>query len=145
MPEDLFDQLAGGQPDRQEEVDDLNIDELGGASASQAESMSPNDSDLESILKKLFPSFDDLDIQRISQVIMLGRVFPDNFSNKVYLIVSALALKHWNDPKFDVILTMMQIEGLCQIGLDGKGRVEAVIVSGNTKEQAEQESKMGTF
>jgi len=145
MPEDLFDQLAGGQPDRQEEVDEINIDDLGGASASQAESMSPNDSDLESILKKLFPSFDDVDIQRISQVIMLGRVFPDNFSNKVYLIVSALALKHWNDPKFDVILTMMQIEGLCQIGLDGKGRVEAVIVSGNTKEQAEQESKMGTF
>jgi len=138
MPEDLFDQLAGGQPDRQEEVDEINIDDLGGASASQAESMSPNDSDLESILKKLFPSFDDVDIQRISQVIMLGRVFPDNFSNKVYLIVSALALKHWNDPKFDVILTMMQIEGLCQIGLDGKGRVEAVIVSGNTKEQAEQ-------
>jgi hypothetical protein len=145
MAEDLFDSLAGGQPDRQEEVDDINIDELGGASASQAESMSPNDSDLESILKKLFPTFDDVDIQRISQVIMLGRVFPDNFSNKVYLIVSALALKHWDDPKFDVILTMMQIEGLCQIGLDGKGRVEAVIVSGNTKEQAEQETKMGTF
>jgi hypothetical protein len=145
MAEDLFDSLAGGQPDRQEEVDDINIDELGGASASQAESMSPNDSDLESILKKLFPTFDDVDIQGISQVIMLGRVFPDNFSQKVYLIVSALALKHWDDPKFDVILTMMQIEGLCQIGLDGKGRVEAVIVSGNTKEQAEQETKMGTF
>jgi hypothetical protein len=146
MAEDIFNKLTENNPDRQDEIEDDNgLDDVG-ASASQRESESPNDSDLESILKRLFPSFDDEDIQKVSQVIMLGRVFPDNFSNKVYLIVTAIALKHYNDPKFDVILTMMQIEGLCQIGLEGKGRVEAVIVSGNTKEQAEQESnKMGNF
>ncbi len=145
MAEDEFNKLATDEPDRGDELEE-EVDVPSYRSATEAENMSPNDSDLESILKKLFPSFDDEDIQKVSQVIMLGRVFPDNFSNKVYLIVTAIALKHYNDPKFDVILTMMQIEGLCQIGLEGKGRVEAVIVSGNTKEQAEQESnKMGNF
>lgn len=143
--EDEFNKLATDEPDRGDETDE-EVDIPIYRSATEAENTSPNDSDLESILKKLFPNFDDEDIQKVSQVIMLGRVFPDNFSNKVYLIVTAIALKHYNDPKFDVILTMMQIEGLCQIGLEGKGRVEAVIVSGNTKEQAEQESnKMGNF
>ena len=145
MVDDEFNKLATDEPDRGDGTEE-EVDVPGYRSATEAENMSPNDSDLESILKKLFPNFDDEDIQKVSQVIMLGRVFPDNFSNKVYLIVTSIALKHYNDPKFDVILTMMQIEGLCQIGLEGKGRVEAVIVSGNTKEQAEQESnKMGNF
>jgi len=145
MAEDVFKKLETEEPDRGDAQEEVDLSEVS-ISASQAENLSPNDSDLESTLKRLFPSFDDVDIQRVAQVIMLGRVFPDNFSTKVYLIVSNLAIKHYNDPTFDVISTMMIVEGLCQIGLEGKGRVEAVIVSGNTKEVAEQESnKMGGY
>jgi hypothetical protein len=141
--EDVFAKLASDEPDKGDEVEEEFEVPI---SASQAENTSPNDSDLESTLKRLFPFCDIEDIQHIAQFIMLGRVFPDNFSTKVYLIVTDLALKHYNDPKFDVISTMMIIEGLCQIGLEGKGRIEAVIVSGNTREVAEQESnKMGGF
>jgi hypothetical protein len=140
---DKFSSMVTEEPARDEEFD---ADEISNAaSASQQESSSPNDSDLESTLKRLFPSFDDPEIKQIAQVIMLGRVFPDNFSTKIYLIVMTLAKSHRHDPKFNVILTMQVIEGLCQIGLDGKGRVEAVIVSGNTKEQAEMESKPSGF
>ena len=145
MAEDIFTNLAQEEPDRENEIgiDDIDLKEK---SASEQEATSPNDSELDTILKRLFPSFDDVDIERISKVIMLGRVFPDNFSTKVYLIVTNLALKHCDDPKFDVISTMMIIEGLAQIGLEGKGRVEAVIVSGKTKEQAEMEQKtVGNF
>lgn len=143
MP-DEFDTLASEIPDKGEESDDddeLNLP----MSASQAESLSPNDSDLESTLKRLFPTFSTPEIQQVAQIIMLGRVFPENFSTKVYLLVTSIAMRHYNDPNFDVILTMMTIEGICQVGLEGKGRVEAVIISGNTKEQAEQESNKGGF
>ena len=143
MADDVFDTLVTEEPDRD---DDLDEEVLGGAvSATQAENESPNDSDLESILKRLFPAFDEPELKSIAQVIMLGRVFPDNFSRKIYLIVCALAKAHRHDKDFNVILTMMKIEGLAQIGLDGKGRVEAVIVSGNTKEQAEMEARPGGF
>jgi len=141
---DKYADLVTLNPDRSEEIDDTELDQH--ASASQQEGSSPNDSDLESILKRLFPYFDDDDIKKIAPVIMLGRVFPDNFSTKIYLLVCNLAEKHSDDPNFDVWETETIIEGLCQIGLEGKGRVEAVIISGNTKEQAEQEStKTGGF
>ena len=142
MADDVFSKLATDEPDRGDEVDE---EEIGmPLSATQSENMSPNDSDLQTTLKMLFPTFIEPEIQSIAQVIMLGRVFPDNFSRKIYLIVCAIAKAHRHDKDFNVILTMMKIEGLAQIGLDGKGRVEAVIVSGNTKEQAEQESnKLG--
>jgi hypothetical protein len=138
MPDDIFSRMVTEEPDRTEELDNSEVPNY--ASASQMENSSPNDSDLESTLKRLFPSFEEEEIKSISQVIMLGRVFPDNFSTKIYVIVVAIAKNHRHDPKFNVILTMQKVEGLCQIGLDGKGRVEAVIVSGNTREQAEMET-----
>lgn len=140
--EDNYTDLYTTEPDRGDEIE---IPDDVPKSASQAENMSPNDSDLQTTLKRLFPTFDDSDINRIAQVIMLGRVFPDNFSEKVRLIVVGIALKHYNDPAFDVIQTMMIIEGIAQIGLDGKGRVETVVVSGNAREQVEQEIKMGAY
>ena len=142
MADDTFAKMVTEEPDREEleEELDLNI-----RSASQQEESSPNDSDLESTLKRLFPTFDNPEIKQVAQIIMLGRVFPENFSIKVYLLVTSIAMRHYNDPDFDVILTMMTIEGICQVGLEGKGRVEAVIISGNTKEQAEQESSKGSF
>ncbi len=138
MADDLFKALAQDEPDREDEIEDeLHV----GISATQAENTAPNDSALQTTLKMLFPAFTEPEIQSIAQVIMLGRVFPDNFSRKIYLIVMTIAKAHRHDKDFNVILTMMKIEGLAQIGLEGKGRVEAVIVSGNTKEQAEQEAK----
>lgn len=138
MADDLFKELSQDEPDREDELED----EIGiGVSVTQAENTTPNDSDLQTTLKMLFPTFTEPEIQSIAQVIMLGRVFPDNFSRKIYLIVMTIAKSHRHDTDFNVILTMMKIEGLAQIGLEGKGRVEAVIVSGNTKEQAEQEAK----
>lgn len=148
MVDDLFEKLSTGEPDRGDESED-NLDNIP-PSSEEAEAYSPNDSELEATLKRLFPSFDKDEIAEIAsfaQIVMLGDVFPDNFTEKVYLLVTALALKHDDDPKFDVIFTMTKIEGICQVGLMRKGRVEAVIVSGNAKETAEQENgiKAGQF
>jgi hypothetical protein len=138
MAEDFFESLASEEPDREAIVEEDGI--KAPISAMEAEANSPNDSDLESTLKRLFPNFENEDIKEIAPVIMLGRIFPENFSTKIYLLVCNLAEKHSDDPNFDVWKTETIIEGLCQIGIEGKGRVEAVIVSGNTKEQAEAEN-----
>ena len=138
---DLFEKLAEVTPDRGGEEEDEKIPEEYLKSASQAEKSSPNDSDLQTLLKRLFPFCDSEDIQKIAPFIMMGRVFPDNFSTKIYLLVCSLVEKHSDDPKFDVWEMETIIEGLCQMGLQGKGRVEALIGAGNTKETAEQESR----
>jgi hypothetical protein len=83
MADDVFTSLASDEPDRGDEVEEESFDVP--ISASQAENMSPNDSDLESTLKRLFPFCDSEDIQRVARFIMLGRVFPDNFSTKYIL------------------------------------------------------------
>ena len=55
--EDNFVELYTEQPDRGDELEDelSNVSE----SASERESYSPNESDLISVLKRLFPSYDD--------------------------------------------------------------------------------------
>ena len=144
MADDIFKSLAQEEPDRGDEIDEEDIGVP--ISASQAESTSPNDSDLQTTLKMLNPTFSEPELQAIAPVIMQGRIFPDNFSRKVYLMTMASAKMNRHNKDFDVIFTMMKAEGMCQIGLEGKNRVETVIVSGNTKEVAEQESnKMGNF
>jgi len=139
---DRFDELSSEDPDREDEVNEEELDGIP-ASSYQSDSMTAKDSDLQSTLKTLFPSFEDSELSSIAQIVMLGRGFPETFESNVYLITTTLARSHRHDPKFNVILTRQIIEGLFQIGLEGKGRVEAVIVSGNTKEIAEQGQGMG--
>lgn len=142
MAEDIFKNLASEEPDREDELEEeIPV----GMSASQSEITSPNDSDLESTLKRLNPIFKEPELQDIAPVVMQGRVFPDNFSRKVYLMTIASAKMNRHNKDFNLIFTMMKCEGMCQIGLEGKNRVETVIVSGNTKEQAEAETKPSGF
>lgn len=139
---DFFQELVSENPDRENELDEEELEGLP-ASSYQADNIQSRDTDLQATLKTLFPSFDDSEIQSIARIIMLGRIFPETFESNVYLITTSLARSHRHAPKFNVILTRQIIEGLFQIGLEGKGRVEAVIISGNTKEVAEQEMGRG--
>jgi len=146
---DLFDAMATEDGDLGEEIDE---EELGThhISASQAESSAPNDSDLQTTLKMMFPTFSNKEINSVALAIMMSRVFPDNFSTKIYLMVCSIVRQHeiYNQSKpvedrgqINVIQIMMQIEALCSIGLDGKGRVEAVILHGSSRETAEMETE----
>jgi hypothetical protein len=141
MP-DMYNSLITEELDLGEEavIDDLP------KSAAESESLSPNETDLQTTLKMMFPKFEDKEIQSVALAIMMARVFPDNFSTKIYLLVISIAKAHRHDNDFNVIKTMQLIESIAQIGLDGKGRVEAVILQGNARETAEAEAnKSGGF
>lgn len=140
MAEDIYKSLAVDEPDLGED-EVINTPK----SAAEAENLSPNESDLQVTLKMMFPSFDDKEIEDIALSIMMSRVFPENFSTKIYLLTVAIARAHRHE-RIDIIKTMMKIESIAQIGLDGKGRVEAVILQGNAREAAEAEAnKTGGF
>lgn len=145
MPEekDVFDELATEEPDRGEEESDESEEDLSlvSRSASAQEGMSPNDSDLQTIFKRLNPTFMEPELNEIAPIIMQGRVFPDNFFNKVNLLGIESILKNRHSKDFSFIHTITKLEGICQIGYMGKNRVEELIASGNTKEQAEAENK----
>ena len=135
---DEFDKLATEELARDEPEEGIDF---GQRSASQQEEGSPNDTDFQTTMKVLNPTFTDPDLQDIAPVIMQGRVFPDNFFTKVHLITIADAKTNRHNKNFNYLFTLMKAEGMCQIGLEGKNRVETVIVSGNTKEVAEQENQ----
>lgn len=146
MPEekDVFAELATEEPDRGEvESDDEEDLSRVPHSASSQEGMSPNDSDLQTIFKRLNPTFKEEELNDIAPIIMQGRVFPDNFFNKVNLLAIESILKNRHSKNFSYIHTVTKLEGICQIGYMGKNRVEELIASGNTKEQAEAESNRG--
>jgi hypothetical protein len=136
--DDVFDKLSTEEPARDEPEEEVDFSQR---SASQQEEGAPNDSDLQTTLKMLNPTFSDPDFQDIAPVIMQGRVFPDNFFTKVHLLTIADAKANRHNKNFNYLFTLMKCEGMCQIGLEGKNRVETVIVSGNTKEVAEQENQ----
>jgi hypothetical protein len=143
MEEDLFKSLAQEEPDKEIDEEDEDISNVP-ASSLEREATSSNDSDLQTTLKMLNPTFQDVEMQDIAPVIMEGRVFPDNFFNKVNLLTIESIKANRHNKNFSHIFTMMKWEGMCQIGYMGKNRVETVIVSGNaTKEQAEQENTRG--
>ena len=138
MP-DLYNSLITEELDLGEEAE---IDTLP-KSATESESLSPNETDLQTTLKMMFPKFEDKEIQDVAPAIMMSRVFPDNFSTKIYLLTTSIAKAHRHDAKFNIIKTMMLIEAIAQIALDGKSRVDVVILQGNARETAEAKANNG--
>lgn len=140
---DEFESLASIEPDRgDEDNEEVEIPEV--ASATQIEKSSPNDSDLQTLMKRLLPFCDNEDIQRIAPFITMGRVFPDNFSTKIYMLVCNYVEKHSDDPTVDVWEIETIYEGLCQMGLKGFARAEVLVGAGNVKkEQVDEIGRSG--
>ncbi len=130
-----YDNLTLEEPERQVDIDLPAGD--GHKSLAQQEIESPNLTDLQASLKRLFPQFPHEAINRVAQVMMVSRVDPDTFlpllNSTVYDINEALP--------WDADITFQEILSLCYgfytIGRDGKGRIDVFALHGAAKEQEE--------
>ena len=100
----------------------------------------PNLTDLQATLRRLFPSFFIRSIDRSAQPIMVSRIAPDVFLEMICNTVSAVVEEM---ECLGEAINVQEILALSysafSIGLDGKGRIDALELAGSAKEAEELE------
>lgn len=136
VEEDIFSGLETAEPDR-----DIDVTELANVhrSVMEVESESPNLTDLQATLKYLIPKFADEEINKLAQAIMVARVFPDTYLDRMFLTVVSLVEGHKSKDNIDVMMIINLVDSIFSIGLDGKGRIDIIEVMGKTSASDELE------
>ena len=132
---DVYEKMSEELPERE-----IDIDIKEPRSLEDAEADLSNVSDLQATLQRLFPKFDNDDINSLAQVAMVSRIAPDIFLDQLWLTVVSILEK--NDPrdKIDVMSTVNLVYYALSIGIDGKGRIDGIELQGSSKESAEFDS-----
>ena len=140
----LFDSMATEEPDREAELEEPEEEIVEGfgkyKSAEESEKDNPNDTDLITTFKRLFPSLVWKDINQILQLLMVARIFPDTYIPKKYLTVLSIKRNH---PEISVMDIENMVDTAMSIGFNGKSRVEIVLVQGSATQAAEAEAERG--
>jgi len=159
---DIFPEVSETNPAREVDIpveEEPQSSGNGHRTYAQAEDESPTDSDLKATLKRLFPKFDDPFVNEVAKAVMVARIFPDTILDRIYLtVVSVLenqevriekqVAKGEETETMDVMMTINLVTTAFEIGLDAKGRIDAIELQGAAKEAEELESlsrSMGEF
>jgi len=124
---ELYDKVATEAPARkvEKEGETLTLEEK--------EAESPDLSDLQVTLRKLFPELGD----KIHNALMMARIAPDMFIPILRILVNS-AIKRMDPRKpVDVAEKAALFYILVSIGLDGKGRIDTIELAGSVKEAEE--------
>ncbi len=134
--EDIYQKLVTVQPKREVDAEDA---EDGHKPLDEAELDTSNLTDLQATLHKLYPKFRVDMIDRIAQSAMVARIAPDIFLDQISLTV----IDVWESLTLENRITFQEVLNLVyfafSIGLDGKGRIDALELAGSAKEAAELE------
>lgn len=152
---DIFPEVSETNPARDVELPEEEEHQSSGnghRTYAQAEEESPTDSDLKATLKRLFPKYADYYINQVAQAVMVARIFPDTILDRIYLTVTSvlenqevrieqqIANKEEEPEVMDVQMTIDLVTTAYEIGLDAKGRIDAIELAGSAKEAEELES-----
>jgi hypothetical protein len=135
--ENFFEQVANTRGARHVEV----VESPDQKSRMEAEAEPSDLSDLKATLNKLFPRFSNPRINRVAQSAMVSRIANDVFLDLMYLTISDIA-EMWDEEK-DGELDVQEIISMAyfalSIGLDGKGRIDAIQVYSNETESSSKD------
>lgn len=138
--EEFFSEVASTSPVRK-----VDLPDLGGAmkSRSEAEEEPADLSDLKATLNRLFPRFAVDKIDRVARSAMVARISPDVFQDIIGLTVTDV-VEMWNededaDGELDVQEVINLVYFAFSIGLDGKGRLDAIQIFSNVTESGAKE------
>lgn len=99
--------------------------------------LSPNLSDMQAAMVRLFPEDFWGEASRLYELLMVGRISPDVFEILLRILVKE-AYKSADPTKpFSVGKTLASVYTILSIGLDGKGRIDALELAGAAREESE--------
>ena len=129
----IFKKRAVTSPKLQVNIPEVNQPK----SLEEAEDESGLDSDLKATLKRLFPKFPIRILNQVAQAVMVGRVLHETMLDRIHLTVISV-VEDW-DEKEDGELSVQAVIDMTttayEIGLDSKGRVDAIELHSSQNEQ----------
>jgi hypothetical protein len=135
-----YEGMAVEEPERELE---LSEDELAGVSSlSKRTELAPNLSDMQTAMIKLFPEDIWPKAKKLYDLVQVGRISPDVFMSLLRIMVKEAVRR--SDPKKPLHIGEMvaMVYSVLSIGLDGKGRIDALELAGAAREEQEL-SKLG--
>lgn len=130
--EAMFEEQATLAPRRNVKLPEVKAQK----SFSESEEESGQDSDLKSTLRRLFPRFPYAIVNRVCSAVMVGRVLHDSMLDRVHLTVTEI-VEDWDEKEYGELHFMEvlnMVETAFEIGLDSKGRVDAIELHGKASE-----------
>ncbi len=144
QPDPFFPLTPSEEPDR-DVPDDEDDSGNGHKSLTEAEQEAPTDSDLKITLRRLFPRFANKYIDTVSQAVMVARIFPDTILDRIYLTVVAIVEKmEVDEEEIDVMEIINLVTTAFEIGLDAKGRIDAIELHGSARESELESEGIGS-
>ncbi len=135
---DIFAENADVLPDREVALPEEYEEPSGNGhkTLTDVEEENPQDSDLKTTLRRLYPKFTNPIINAVAQAVMVARIFPDTILDRIYLTVVAVVEKMENDGEknIDVMMIINMATTAFEIGLDAKGRIDAIEIHGSSRE-----------
>jgi len=132
---DIYNELANKVPEREVEMPE---DGDKHKSLDEAESEDPGLSDFQVALRRLFPDFGD----KIHNAMMMARVAPDMFIPLVRIMVNSAIKRMDPHQPINVADKAALYYILCSIGLDGKGRIDTIEMSGKGANDDDEMEKL---
>lgn len=98
--------------------------------------------DKQAIMNALRPRYKDPELNEILQSAMSGRIFPDNFTDKMFLLAASYIEKHIYDLGFDPMYALSKIQDGLSIGFEGRHIADLLELAGaESSEELDKLSK----
>ncbi|KKN79350.1 hypothetical protein LCGC14_0341320 [marine sediment metagenome] len=131
QPISTYEQLVTQEGERGD-----GIEESGAPpSLSEAEDEKEDKSDLQTAMRVLLPTYKNPRINELLKSAMVGRIFPDNFIDKHFLITASLIEEIDPEDDVDVVGIISQVQDGLSIGYEGKGRIDILEIAGVAHEE----------
>jgi len=140
--DEFFDKVSTEESEREVEIDlPKGNGSSGGAVSLEEAENSPNTTDMQAVLQRLFPKFKDKYIDEIASVIMVADIAPDVFLDMIYLTVTDIVEEMDADGEdISVQAIINKIYAVFSIGRERRGRIDSIQLAGAAREAAELEN-----
>ena len=135
VKKDAYDELKTTAPEREVDLPEKD----GHKSLEEAEGEVSIISDVQASLRRLFPQFENKIINKVAQAAMVARIAPDVFLDMLYLTITSIVEELDADGREDIDVQgiINLVYAAFSIGLDEKGRIDALELAGSQKEADE--------
>lgn len=130
-----YEGMSREEPERELEMPEEELAQA--SSLSKRTELSPNLSDMQVAMLKLFPEDLMPKAHKLLDLLMVGRIAPDVFMSLMRILVKQAVRR--SDPKKPLFVGEMvaMIYAVLSIAVDGKGRIDALELAGAAREESE--------
>ncbi|MFA5300473.1 MAG: hypothetical protein WC389_19985 [Lutibacter sp.] len=121
-----YDEMVQEEPEREIDPSALVLPK----SISEEEEEVVGKTDIQAIVAALTPRFKNKRINELCQSAMVSRIFPDNYTDKHFLITASLIEEMSPEEDVDVVGIISQVQDALSIGFEGRGIADRLEIAG---------------